>query len=82
MTTTTVRIPPETHSTLRELARQTGQPMHDVLAKAVEAYRRRRMLDDANEVYAAIRSETDLWSVEQEERAAWDATLADDLREP
>ena len=56
--------------------------MHDVLAKAVEAYRRRRMLDDANEVYAAIRSETDLWSVEQEERAAWDATLADDLREP
>ena len=82
MTTTTVRIPRETHSTLRELARQTGQPMRDVLAKAVEAYRRRRMLDDANEVYAAMRSQPDLWDAEQEERAAWDATLADDLREP
>ncbi len=81
MTSTTVRIKEETRAVLRELARETGEPIQEVLARAVEAYRRQRVLELTNAAYAALRSDSGLWRGEQEERAAWDATLLDGLEQ-
>ena len=74
-----IRVPDATHSILRELADDTGRPMQDILAEAVEEFRRRRMFELANESYAAMRANADEWREELEERRLWDATLADGL---
>jgi len=76
---TTVRITLQTSEALRELAASTGRSMQDVLAAAVEAYSRQLLLDQTNEAYAALRARQELWGEELEERAAWEATLADNL---
>ena len=79
MSTAAVRIHDETHSTLKELARQTGEAMSDILAKAIEEYRRRHFLTGLAADFQALRSDPEAWGSELEERAAWDATLLDDL---
>lgn len=76
---TTVRIAPETHSKLKELAEHIGESMPTVLERAVEAYRRQQFLEEANRAYAALRTDPQAWAEELEERRAWDATLADGL---
>ena len=81
MDSTTVRASKETREALRELAEQVGEPMQQVLAKAVEAYRRHCILERTNVAYAALRSDPDAWQSEQEERRKWDTTVADDLGE-
>ena len=75
----TVKIDAETYAKLKEAAAETGKPMIEVLAKAVEAYRRRAFLEGVNADFAALRENRRAWAEEQSERAAWDATLADDL---
>ena len=79
MASTTVRISKETREDLRELAEQVGEPMHTVLAKAVEAYRRQCILEKANVAYAALRADPKAWQEEHQERRVWDSTLADGL---
>ena len=74
---TTVRVARQTHDTLLELARETGAPIQDIVADAVEAYRRARMFEVANAAYAALRSNPEAWRELLEERAEWDVTLAD-----
>jgi hypothetical protein len=75
-----VRIGEQTHQALRELAEADHQSMREVLEKAVEEYRRRRILEDANAAYAALRSDPDAWQEIQAEQAAWEA-LSDGLPE-
>lgn len=79
MAGTTVRIPEDTRRTLSELADETGESLQSVVAKAVEAYRRQRILERTNAAYAELRSNPGTWGELQEERAEWDDTLADDL---
>lgn len=81
MPSTTVRISQETREALRELAEQMGEPMHKVLARAVEAYRRQYILEISNAAYAALRADPEAWREEQQERQEWDSTLADGLEE-
>jgi predicted transcriptional regulator len=78
---TTVRLSEETRAILRELARESDESMQAVLAKAIEAYRRQRVLEATNVAYERLHVNAAAWSEVQEERAAWDATLADDARE-
>lgn len=79
MPTSTVRISAETHRLLRELSAQTGQPMGTILEQALEEYRRRLFLEEANAAYAVLRNDPEAWQNELAERAAWDVTLADGL---
>lgn len=79
MAGTTVRVPEETRQTLSEIANETGESLQSIVAKAVEAYRRQRILDRTNAAYAALRNDPDMWRELQEERAEWDDTLRDDL---
>jgi hypothetical protein len=79
MKTTTVRIEERTQETLKTLAAESGTSMQEVLARAVEAYRRQHLIDQTNAAYAALRRDPAAWQAEQAERAAWDATLSDGL---
>ena len=53
--------------------------MQSVIDQAVEAYRRRRFLEAANEEYARLRADPTAWGEELEERRLWDSTLLDAL---
>jgi predicted transcriptional regulator len=79
MRSTTVRITEDTHRALRELAQWTNEPMQQVLARAVEAYRREQLLHEVNASFAALRADPEAWAEEEADRALWDATLADGL---
>jgi predicted transcriptional regulator len=75
----TVRINDSAHATLRALSKRRRQPMQAILAQAIEEYRRKTLLEDANRAYAALRKNPKAWREEEKERRAWDATLADGL---
>lgn len=77
----TVRVFEHTHVTLRNLAAETGEPMQELIAEAVEAFRRRRILELTNAAYAAMRSDPALWREELDEREIWDVTLSDGLED-
>ena len=79
MLTHVVRISPESHAKLRELANQVEKPMVTVLEKAIEEYRRAQFLRRANEDFARLRKDSKAWREETRERKAWDKTIADGL---
>lgn len=79
MGSTTVRISSETAKVLREIARETGEPMQKVLDRAIEEHRRNLLLKEANLAYAALKKDPKRWKDELEEREVWDATLQDGL---
>ena len=79
MSTSTVRVTQSVHDVLRTLARDEGASMQAVLEKAIEDYRRQRLLKEANAAYSSLRKDPEAWSEELGERRSWEATLADDL---
>jgi predicted DNA-binding protein len=79
MASATVRISLKAQEVVRRLSAQTGRKMQDILDEAVELYRRQLFLEKANAAFAALRMQPGAWSIEEEERAAWDATLSDGL---
>jgi hypothetical protein len=74
-----VRIGERAHSTLRALALRDHQPMSAVLDRALEAYRRQRMLEDLNAAYGRLRQDAAEWTEVEAERRLWDGTLSDGL---
>jgi len=76
---TTVRVSEATRDLLRKLAAREGGSMQAVLEKALEAYRRREFLEGVNRGYAALRADPEQWADLEDERAAWDVTIADGL---
>lgn len=76
---TMIRVSVETHAALRELSRDVGVPMADIVAEAIVIYRRERLIDAINAGYAALRRDPAASAEEQTEREAWDTTLADRL---
>ena len=81
MASLTVRISPDTHKLLGELAERSGESMQAVLAKALEAYRRKCFLEGLATDFAALRADPVAWQEELEERAIWEGTLMDDLED-
>lgn len=79
MKTAAIRVDERTYATLKALAAESGASMQEVLARAVEAYRRQHLIDGTIAAYAALRRDPAAWQAEQAERAAWDATLTDSL---
>lgn len=76
-----IRITPHSKAILRALAKQEGKPMQAVLDKAIDHYQRDKFLDEVNASYAALRKDPKAWKEEQAERALWDKTLADGLKD-
>jgi hypothetical protein len=76
---TTVRIKQETREALRELERQTGERTPELLARAVDQFRRSLILAETNVAYGALRASGADRADLEEERAEWDETLVDGL---
>ncbi len=79
MSATTVPISEASYRLLKELADQTAQTMPDVLAKALDAYRRKVFFEQMNAGYAELRADPEAWAEHLAERKLWDATLMDGL---
>jgi len=79
METLTVRISRSAHAILRALSEEVDEPMTEILDKAIQDYRRKRFLEGLNADFEALKKDSGAWAEEQQERAAWDATLADGL---
>jgi len=79
MSDTTVRVSAPIHSLLRQLAEAEGSSLQGVLARALEAYRRQRFLEQLNADYAALHADPAASAAYQAETAEWDATLSDGL---
>jgi len=76
-----IRISSRSKAVLRELARQEGKPMQAVLDEAVDRYQREKFLDQANAAFAALKSNPKAWKEELTERALWEQTLTDGLKD-
>jgi predicted DNA-binding protein len=75
--TTTIRVAVSDRDTAQGLAKQTGRSQMEIVHEALELYRRRQLLEDMNEGFAALRRDTDAWDEEVVERDVWDITLGD-----
>lgn len=75
----TVRIRDDTRETLRELEAQTGQRTPELLARAVEVFRRSLILAETNVAYGALRGDAATWAEVDEERRDWEQALLDDV---
>jgi hypothetical protein len=80
MPTGLVRIGEEARLILRELSARTGEPATVVLGKAIEEYRRKFFLEEANRAFASLKKDKKSWKAELKERKAWEATLPDGLK--
>lgn len=76
---TMVRIRPETHQRLQQLAKSSKRTLPDVLDEAISQYEKQRFLADCNAAYARLREDESAWNEELEERALWENTLIDGL---
>lgn len=81
MVASTVQIPEQTQKALEDLVQQTGESPQEIVAAAIEAYRRSRFMAQLNKEYAALKADPVAWAEELEERAEWDVTLLDGLDE-
>ena len=75
----TVRVSEQSHSYLREMAAEYGEPMQAVLDRAVESYRRQKFWEDMKTAYAALESDPAALAEYRAELAFWDCTLMDGL---
>jgi predicted DNA-binding protein len=69
--TTTIRISRETREILRSLSEREGALAQEILERAIEAYRRKRLLEMGNQAYAALRNDPKAWKRELAERKLW-----------
>jgi hypothetical protein len=81
MSSSTVRISKESSNILREIAAQEKKSLQTILDAAIEEYRRRRFLQEANKAYSVLKENPKTWKVEQEERKQWETTLSDGQRD-
>lgn len=79
--TTTIRVSAKTRDLLHDLAHAAGVPMHEVVAQALEQYRRQQLLTATNTAYAALRNDSEAVQQWQAEQDAWDGTVADGLED-
>lgn len=81
MATAMVRVSKAAWRTLKDLSERRGETMQEIVDKALEEYRRKLFLEEANRAFAEIRNNPQAWQEELEERKAWDAAIADGLEE-
>ena len=76
MASTTIRVSLRSHDLLQELAQTSGSSMQFVLEQALEHYRRQQLLEATNAAYTALRTAPEAWADLEQERLAWQQTLA------
>ena len=79
--TATVRVSLKVRNILKDLSRETGEPMASILNEAVENYRRQLILEKANQAYKKLKENQEMWKEEVEERKMWDSMNMDDIED-
>lgn len=79
--TATVRVSLKVRNILKDLSRETGEPMASILDEAVENYRRQLILEKANQAYKKLKENQEMWKEEVEERKMWDSMNMDDIED-
>lgn len=74
---TTIRVTDETHRRIAELAQRTGDPMTEVVSRAVDALERQVFFSEVNERYEKLRADPEAWNEIEHERAIEGAALRD-----
>lgn len=74
-----VRVSEMTYQTVRSLAEATSVSMTELIDRAVEAYRRRAMVEMANRRWSELMADDKVRDEIQAERRAFDASLLDGL---
>lgn len=75
----TVRIRSTTHSALQGLSKATGKTMQDVLALAIDEFRRKWMLAATSDALRELKKDRKAWKEMMAEQKLWEGTLADGL---
>jgi hypothetical protein len=75
----TIRVPEPAASGLHEIARARGITVGAVVQELYREYLDRRMLEETNRAYAALRADPEAWEAEQAFRAEMENTLMDGL---
>ena len=81
MSSVNVRISSSSYQTLKTLSKGKGQSMQSVIDQAIEDLRRRRLLDETNLAFSALKADKEAWAAESEERRLWGNTLADGVEQ-
>jgi hypothetical protein len=81
MPSRTVRIDDAAHELLKQLAKQAGLSMQEVLTLAIEEHRRQVFLKTLHNDFTRLRSNQKAWTEELDERALWDSALCDGQEE-
>ncbi len=74
MSAPTVHLSEASQRILQELADQTGQTQEEVLAKALDGYRRKVFFEGLAADYAALKADPEAWAEELAERQLWEMT--------
>lgn len=77
MSSVNVRISSTSYKILKSLSRDNGQSMQAVIDRAIEDLRRRKLLEDTNAAFAALKTDDEAWQEETAERELWENTLLD-----
>ena len=75
------RIDKATDRVLSALAKETGRPKKEIVARAIERARRDAILDEMNAGYAALKADPAAWRDELAERNSWGSTNLDGLKD-
>ena len=81
MNSSTVRINAKTFKILNEIVKSTGMSKQEILDKAIEDYRRKEFIREANAAYSFLKKDDKKWQEELNERREWDVTLKDGMEE-
>lgn len=81
MSHSTVRLRPNTHKTLKDIAGATGQTVQETLDRAIEELHRRIYLEGLNRDYEALRSDSKALAEHRHELTDWDVTNEDGLED-
>jgi hypothetical protein len=77
---TTIRIQPDSHKALKEIAAITGETMQEALARAIQDRRRRLYLEGTSADYARLAKDPKAMAEFKKEAAAWDVANLDGLK--
>ena len=74
---TTIRVSERTRNRLAAIANSTGEPMTEVVERAVEALERRAFFEELNARYEQLRADDAMWTEIETERASEEGTITD-----
>jgi histone H3/H4 len=77
----TMRVDRATRQSVEDIARRVGSSMQEVVAQAVEAYRRQIIVDEANIAYGRLRADPQASEAFDREHEIWEQALSDGLRD-